>query len=60
MFKVEVIRQAGRDIGYDAYMAKAFIPNPYPKDHRSYDHWADGYDLGVLEAKDDEEGVDAV
>jgi hypothetical protein len=55
MFTIETIRQAGMNIGYDACRAAAFIPNPYPRDHQAHDHWADGYDLGVLQARDEME-----
>ena len=48
----ESTRLDGMDCGYSATKAKTFIPNPYEPGSSLFNHWADGYDLGVLQARD--------
>lgn len=48
---VEAVRRAAIQIGYDAFHASAFVANPYLPGDTMYDHWADGYWLGVEQAR---------
>jgi hypothetical protein len=48
-----VIRERAREIGHTARMSSSYITNPYLPGSIFYDHWSDGYDLGVMDANDD-------
>lgn len=47
---IDKIREESRQIGYDARMSAVFINNPYLPGNKFYEHWQDGYDLGVRDA----------
>jgi hypothetical protein len=47
------IRAKAREIGYTARMSGAFILNPHLPDQPFYEHWSDGYDLGVRDANEE-------
>jgi len=53
----ENIRYAGFVVGYRAYACKTMVTNPHMPGTLSFEHWRDGYDAGVLEAKYDEAGA---
>jgi hypothetical protein len=44
------IRSSARDAGYQATLSKCTIYNPYVPGTSQWEHWADGYDLGILDA----------
>jgi len=48
---VEAIRREAMQVGYDAFRASTFVSNPYLPGDRMHDHWADGYWLGVEQAR---------
>ena len=43
----------GFEVGHDAKRAGVYIPNPYLPSDPAYEHYRDGYDLGVMAAKID-------
>lgn len=53
----KAVRENAQDVGYQAQMAKAVIVNPYPKGSFMHEHWQDGYDLGILQALEEERGL---
>lgn len=48
---VESVRRGAMQIGYDAFRSGTFINNPYLPGDKMYDHWSDGYWLGVEQAR---------
>jgi hypothetical protein len=46
------IRQEALDIGFTAYLQSVFVANPYSPGTDLHAHWADGYDLGVMAARE--------
>lgn len=49
----EAIRFEGFENGHDAKRAGCYVPNPYLPGCVGYDHYQDGYDLGVMAARVD-------
>lgn len=49
----ETIRYTGFEDGHQAKRAGVFIPNPHMPGSAAFEHYEDGYDLGVLAAKID-------
>ena len=53
MIDFQAIRLEGFQVGHDAKRAGVYIPNPFLPSDPAYEHYRDGYDLGVMAAKID-------
>ena len=53
VIQAEFIRRQARQIGYDATNAKTTIFNPYERDNPFHEAWQDGYDLGILDSREE-------
>lgn len=52
--QVQQVLDDACQIGYDAYRACVFVGNPFTPDNPLYDHWADGYWMGVEQAREEQ------